>query len=61
MATPRHASEFDRTTKDRTLADLEANAAIFREFLVGISANELPMGAVHGPAGDVGRPRRERC
>jgi len=49
----RHAAVFDRTTREETLADLEANAAIFREFLAGISADELPMEAVHGPAGGV--------
>ena len=49
----RHASDFDRTTKDQTLADLEANGTVFREFLVGISADELPMEAVHGPTGGV--------
>jgi hypothetical protein len=46
-----HAAEFASTTKGRTLADLEANAARFREFLVGITAEEMPREAEHGPAG----------
>jgi hypothetical protein len=49
----RHAAEFASTTKEQTLADLETNAAAFREFLAGISADELPMDAMHGPAGGV--------
>ena len=49
----RHAAEFASTTKEQTLADLEANAATFREYLIGITPEELPNEAVHGPAGGV--------
>jgi len=48
-----HAAVFDQTTKAETLADLEANAATFREFLVRIEPDELSSEAVHGPAGGV--------
>jgi hypothetical protein len=47
----RHAAEFDRTTKEQTLTDLEANAATFREFLFRIEPEEMTREAPHGPAG----------
>jgi hypothetical protein len=49
----RHAAEFDSTTKEQTLADLEANAATFREFVVTLSPEDLASEGVHGPAGGV--------
>jgi hypothetical protein len=48
-----HAAVFASTTKDQTRADLEANAALFRQFLVGVSSEEMPRKAAHGPAGGV--------
>jgi len=48
-----HAATFASTTKQQTLDDLEANAARFRSYLVGITAEELPNEAAHGPAGGV--------
>src|SRR3954466_13885834 len=49
----RHAAEFASTTRQQTFDDLERNAAEFREYLVGITADELPRQAVHSPAGGV--------
>ena len=48
-----HAAEFRSTTKRQTLDDLETNAARLREYLQGISSEEMPREAEHGPAGGV--------
>jgi len=48
-----HAAEFDSTTKQQTLDDLEANKERLREYLMGIQPDEMANEAEHGPAGGV--------
>ncbi|HEY7280584.1 MAG TPA: DinB family protein [Actinomycetota bacterium] len=48
-----HAAEFASTTKQQTLDDLETNEARLRQYLQGITAEEMSREAVHGPAGGV--------
>jgi hypothetical protein len=48
-----HAAEFDATTREQTLGDLEANKLRLGEYLTGIRPEEMSREAVHGPAGGV--------